>query len=94
MPYYGVVDVPLDNGENMASYLVKDRQKKSTKIFHQYLTMYSFEYGIRQVLGFHLVRLHLQGGEWHREPYGPIVKQLVGPIRQHYPIYNNFIFRC
>ncbi len=85
-PYYGVEDVLLDNGESMASYLVKDRQKQSTKTFFQYLTMYSFELGIRRVLGFHLVRRNKEGENWCKEPYGPIVKQLLEPIMDHYPI--------
>lgn len=85
-PYYGVENVKLDNGENMASYLVKDRQKQSTKTFFQYLTMYSFERGIRRVLGFHLVRRYKEGGDWCKEPFGPIVRQLLDPIRDQYPI--------
>ncbi|MCH8907995.1 MAG: hypothetical protein IH840_12980 [Candidatus Heimdallarchaeota archaeon] len=68
-PYYGEEEVPLPGEETLASYLIRDRQKHSTKLFFSYVTLYSFEQGLRQILGFHLMRRYRTTDKvWHSEP--------------------------
>ncbi len=56
IPYYGEQEVPLLRGEDLSSYLIKDRQKKSTKTFFSFVTVYSFEKGLREILSSLLMR--------------------------------------
>jgi hypothetical protein len=76
-PYYGELDVELSTGQNLQSYIVKDRAKHSTSKFYQYHTIYSFERGILRVMGVHLTRRNLFDGKWHREPLTPILIYLL-----------------
>jgi hypothetical protein len=86
-PYYGEEEVALPSGENLASYLIRDRQKHSTKLFFSYITLYSFEQGLRQILGYHLMRRQqTTDGVWHTEPLGPVVQELLVPVRQNYKV--------
>lgn len=86
IPYYGKEDVVLPSGENLSSYLIHDRQKKSTKTFFSYLTVYSFEKGLRQVLSFHLMRRLKKKKNWHIEPLGPVIQYLMDPILEKYKV--------
>ncbi len=86
-PYYGEEEVPLPSGENLASYLIRDRQKHSTKLFFSYVTLYSFEQGLRQILGYHLMRRYpTMDNAWHSEPFGPVVQQLLEPVVHNYKV--------
>lgn len=86
-PYYGEEEVDLLNGENLASYLIRDRQKHSTKLFFSYITLYSFEQGLRQILGYHLMRRYRSGNNpWHTEPLGPVVQELLTPVVHNYKV--------
>lgn len=86
-PYYGELDVELPNGENLQSHIIKHRQKKSTKYFFGYCTVYSHEAGSRQVLAIHQMRRYqISNGNWHREALGPVVKYLLDPILDEFSI--------
>ncbi len=82
IPYYGELDVELANGENLQSYVVKDRPKESTTKFYQFHTLYSFEKGFRHILGVHLLRRKLVEDKWTREPIAPVVAYLIEPWLQ------------
>lgn len=86
-PYYGKLDVELPNGENLQSHIIKHRQKKSTKTFFAYSTVYSHEAGSRQILGIHQMRRHQRSdGNWRREPLGSVVKYHLDPILDRFAI--------
>ena len=86
-PYYGELEVELPNGENLQSNIVKSRQKKGSKDFFGYATIYSHELGSRQVLAIHQMRRYLGSDrKWHREDLGSVVKYLLDPILDQFTI--------
>lgn len=85
LPYYGEENVKLADEEVLRSYLIKSRQKKSSKTFFAYLTVYSHEKGARQVLSIHLIRSYLENGKkWKREKLGPVIEKMIGKIGKNF----------
>ena len=80
IPYYGIEDIDLPDGTNMSSYLIHRKPKKSSITFFQYQVIYSYEQGVRQILGVHLKRRHLVGNKWKEEAFGPILAYLMDPL--------------
>jgi hypothetical protein len=91
IPYYGELDVELFSGENLQSYTVKDRAKQSTTKFYQFHTLYSFETGIRRIMGIHLTRRRLVDEHWQREPLAPILIYLLELWREKQPSIKGVI---
>ncbi|MFV2015082.1 MAG: hypothetical protein ACC656_06625 [Candidatus Heimdallarchaeota archaeon] len=80
IPYYGIEDIDLPDGTNMSSYLIHRKAKKSSITFFQYQVIYSYEQGVRQILGVHHKRRHLVDGKWKEEGFGPILAYLMDPL--------------
>ena len=80
IPYYGIEDFDLPDGTNMNSYIIHRKPKKSTITFFQYQVIYSYEQGVRQILGVHHKRRHLVDGKWKEEAFAPILAYLMDPL--------------
>jgi len=78
--YQGQEDVELPDGTNLQSYIIHRQRKNSTNTFFQYHALYSYEQGVRQILGIHLKRRHLVDDEWKEENFGHIIAYLLDPV--------------
>lgn len=78
--YHGEEDVDLPDGSNLQSYLIHRRRKNSTNTYFQYHALYSYEQGVRQILGIHLKRRQLVDDDWKEEPFGHIIAYLLDPV--------------
>lgn len=84
--YHGEEDVDLPDGTNLQSYLIHRQEKNSTTTFFQYQVLYSYEQGVRQILGIHLKRRHLVDDEWKEEPFGYIIAYLMDPVLARFDV--------